>query len=186
MEFDVLATLPGEEVGVILEDGVRLGWTEAVEERFGNEEFWATRWGATTGAWVSNSLLMSVRGLPPAVETWPLLLLSVVTGLVTDSILVSVSFMRKIIDLPGGQINDSSSGKHYSLTFLPATPSSPSRTLEGLFEPTKPPSRALDSPGALLPELRRYKGTVRWVELGAEVPVHYQKQWIQTLIVSLL
>ena len=31
------------------------------------------------------------------------------------------------------QINNPSSGKHYSLLFLPATPSSPSRTLQGLF-----------------------------------------------------
>ena len=36
--------------------------------------------------------------------------------------------------MPGGQIDDPSSGKDYSLPFLPATPSSPSRTLEGLFE----------------------------------------------------
>ena len=39
-------------------------------------------------------------------------------------------------------------------TFLfcspPATPSSPSQTLEGLFELTRRPSRALDSPRALL------------------------------------
>ena len=36
--------------------------------------------------------------------------------------------------------------KHYSFPFLPATPSSPSRTL--------------DSPHTLLPELQRYKFTV--------------------------
>ena len=72
----------------------------------------------------------------------------------------SVFFLWKLIDLPGGQINDPSSGKHYSLPFLPATPSSPSRTLEGLFELTRRPSRALDSPRALLPELQRYKDTV--------------------------
>ena len=39
----------------------------------------------------------------------------------------------------------------------PATPSSPSRTLKGLFELTRRPSRALDSPRALLPELQRYR-----------------------------
>ena len=50
---------------------------------------------------------------------------------------------KKIVDLPGGQINDPSSGKHYSLQFLLATPSSLSRTLEGLFELTQLPSRAL-------------------------------------------
>ena len=65
----------------------------------------------------------------------------------------SVSSLWKIIDLPGGQINDPSSGKHYSLPFLPATPSSPSRILEGLFELTRCPSKALDSPRALPLEL---------------------------------
>ena len=61
-------------------------------------------------------------------------------------------------------------GENYSLPFLPATPSSPSRTLEGLFELTGRPSRALNSPRALLPELQRYKDTVRCAVLGAEVP----------------
>ena len=98
----------------------------------------------------------------------------------------SVSILLKLIDLPGGQINDPSSGKHYSLPFLPATPSSPSRTLEGLFELTRRPSRALDSPRALLPELQRYKDTVRCGALGAEVPGHRQQQLTQTLIVRLL
>ena len=72
--------------------------------------------------------------------------------------------------MPGEQTNDHSSGKYFSLPFLPATPSSPSRTLEGLFELTRRPSRALDSPRALLPELQRYKDTVRCAALGAEVP----------------
>ena len=48
--------------------------------------------------------------------------------------------------------------KILSLTFLLATPSSPSRTLEGLFELTRRPSRALDSPRALLPERKRKRG----------------------------
>ena len=87
--------------------------------------------------------------------------------------------------MPGGQINDPSSGKHYSLPFLPATPSSPSRTLEGLFELTRRPSLALDLPRPLLPELQRYKDTVRCAALGVEVPGHHQEQWTQTLIVSL-
>ena len=30
-------------------------------------------------------------------------------------------FFKKIIDLPGGQINDPLTGKHFSLSFLPAT-----------------------------------------------------------------
>ena len=95
-------------------------------------------------------------------------------------------FAKKIIYLLGGQINDPSSEKQYSLLFLPATPSSPSRTLEELFELTRSPSRALDSPRALLPELQRYKDTVRCAELGAEVPGHHQQQLMQTLIVRLL
>ena len=74
---------------------------------------------------------------------------------------------KKIIDLPVGQINDPSSGKYYSLPFLPATPSSPSRTLEGLFELTRRPSRALDSPRALLPGLQRNEDTVRCAVQGA-------------------
>ena len=67
----------------------------------------------------------------------------------------SVSFLSKIIDSPG----DPSSGKHYFLPFLPATPKFSSRTLGGLFERTRRPSQALNSPRALLPELQRYKDT---------------------------
>ena len=88
--------------------------------------------------------------------------------------------------MPGGQINDPSSGKHYSLLFLPATPSSLSRTLKGLFELTWRPSWALASPRALPPELQRYKDTVSCAALGAEVPGHSQQQLTQTLIVHLL
>ena len=90
------------------------------------------------------------------------------------------------IDLPGVQINDPLSGKDYSIPFLPATPLSPSWTLEGLFELTRRPSRALDSPRALLPELQRNKDTVRCAALGAEVQGHHQEQLTQTLIVRLL
>ena len=75
-------------------------------------------------------------------------------------------------------------GEYYSLSSLPVTPSS--RTLEGPFELTRRPSRALDSPCALLLELQRYKDTVRCDALGAEVPGHRQKQLAQTLIVRLL
>ena len=81
-------------------------------------------------------------------------------------IFLQIAFLLKIIDLPGGQIIDPSSEKHYSLPLLPATPSSPSR--------------------ALLPELQRYKDTVRCALLGAEVPGHRQQQLTQTLIVRLL
>ena len=59
-----------------------------------------------------------------------------------------------VIDLHGGQINGPLLGKRYSISFIPATPSSPSRTLEGLFELTQRSSRALDSPRALLRESR--------------------------------
>ena len=75
---------------------------------------------------------------------------------------------KRFIDLPGGKICYPSSRKYYSLPFLPATPSSLSRTLEGLFELTGRPSRAHDSPHALLLELQRYKGTVRCVVLSAK------------------
>ena len=85
----------------------------------------------------------------------------------------------------GGQINDPSSGKHY-LVLLPATPSSSSPTLEGLFELTGLPSRALDTPCALLPVLQRYKDAARCGTLGAELPGHHQQQLTQTSNVRLL
>ena len=66
-------------------------------------------------------------------------------------------------------------GINFSLPFLPATPSSPSRTLKGLFELTRRPSRALESLRVLPPELQRYKDTVRCAALGAEVPGHRQE-----------
>ena len=78
------------------------------------------------------------------------------SGLITDSIFFMIPLCKK-----------PSSGKYFSLPFLPATPSPPSRTLKGLFELTRRPSQALDSPCALLPELQRYKDTVRCAELGA-------------------
>ena len=70
----------------------------------------------------------------------------------------------KNIDLPGVQINDPSLGKHFSLMFLPATPSSPSCVP--------------------LPELQRNKETIKFVVLGSEVPGHSQKQLTQTWIVT--
>ena len=77
---------------------------------------------------------------------------------------------KNIIDLPGGQFNDPQSAKYFSLPILPATPSSPSRTLEGLFELTRCPSRALDLPPALLTELQRNKDTVRCGALSTDTP----------------
>ena len=38
------------------------------------------------------------------------------------------------------------------------------------------PSRSLDLPHALLPELQRYKDTVKCAALGAEVPEHRLEQ----------
>ena len=79
-----------------------------------------------------------------------------------------------------------SAGQHFYLLFLPATPLSLSRTLEGLFELTGQPSSALYWPCALLPELQRYKDTVRFVAQDMEVPGHRQQQPTQTLIVRVL
>ena len=58
--------------------------------------------------------------------------------------------------------------------------------MKWLFDLTQRPSRALDSPRALLPKLYRNKGTVRCAVLGAKVPRHHQIQVTQTLIVRLL
>ena len=64
-------------------------------------------------------------------------------------------------------------------------PSSLSRTLEGLFELTRLPSRAVDLPRVLLPELQRNKDTtVRCAAQGAKVPGHHQL--MKTLIVRFL
>ena len=86
-----------------------------------------------TRFWMSSRTFINLKRicyLKNSKQVWPLIQF------------FSVSSLWKLIDLPGGQINDPSSGKHYSLPFLAATPSSPSRTL--------------DLPCALLPELQRY------------------------------
>ena len=104
---------------------------------------------------------------------------STIPGLATNSIFFCFLFVKThwVVCLHVWiEINDPLSGKHYSLPFLPATPSSPSRNLEGLFELTRRPSRALDLPRALLPELQRYKDTVRCAALGVEIPGHRQQQ----------
>ena len=44
----------------------------------------------------------------------------------------------------------------------------------------------LNLPCALLPELQRYKDTVKCAALSAEVPGHHQQQLAQTLTVRLL
>ena len=82
-------------------------------------------------------------------------------------------------------------GKNFSLQFLPATPSSPSQTLEGHFELTwflQGPSTRLmrcfwmyrESQGKDL----MVSGTVRWAALGTEVTGHRQAQLTKTLSVK--
>ena len=90
----------------------------------------------------------------------------------------------------GGRIHSISGGpqnilswKNYYLLFFPPTYSSWSMTFDGL---TRRPSRALDSPRALLPELQRNKDAVRCAALGTEVPGGHRQQLTQTLIVRLL
>ena len=68
------------------------------------------------------------------------------------------------------------------LTFLPATPSSPYRTLEGPSKRTGCPSRAIDSPHALLPDPQTNKDSARCGTLAAELPGRHQQQLTQTLI----
>ena len=63
--------------------------------------------------------LNKAGGLPGVCQLMPFMY---GTGLATNSILFCFFFVKNIIDLPGGQINDPSLGKHYSLQFLPATP----------------------------------------------------------------
>ena len=62
---------------------------------------------------------------------------------------ISFCFLSEIFYLPGDKSMTSSRGN--AILFLPATPLSLLRTLEGLFDLTRHPSRALDSPRALLP-----------------------------------
>ena len=68
----------------------------------------------------------------------------------------------------------------------------PSNSLVSVSNPrrayklTRRPSRALDLPRALLPELQRHKDTVRCAALSAEVPGQRQERLMQTLIVRLL
>ena len=64
-----------------------------------------------------------------------------------NSFFLCLLFLQKITYLPGGQINDPSSGKNPFPSLLSPTPQSQSRTLEGLFEVTQRPSKALNNGG---------------------------------------
>ena len=73
-------------------------------------------------------------------------------------------------------------GEYCSLLFNIVSTLSGSQTLEGLFELTRHPSRALNLPRVSLSELQRNKDTVMCAALRAEVPGHCQQQLTQTLI----
>ena len=75
-------------------------------------------------------------------------------GLATDHFFCFLFCTKSFCCHAWRQINDPLSGIYFSLPLLPAIPSSPSRTL--------------DSPRALPPELQRNKDTVRCAALGAE------------------
>ena len=79
------------------------------------------------------------------------------SSLATNSIFLRFLFVKRSLICLKGKLMTPGRGKHFSLPFLPATPLS--RTLEGLFELTLRPSRALNSPCVLLPELQRNKDT---------------------------
>ena len=76
------------------------------------------------------------------------------------------------MDLPIGLINDTSSGKRNSFPF----PTSNSLvSVSGLFELAQRPSRDLELPCALLPELQRIKDTIKCAAVDAEVPGDTEK-----------
>ena len=86
----------------------------------------------------------------------------------------------KILYLRGGQSKESSLGKHFSFPFLLATPWSPPRTLEGLLELTRRPSRALNLDTCCFrnPDLQKYKDTNRCDPVGDVSPGHrHEKLW---------
>ena len=76
--------------------------------------------------------------------------------------------------------------KHFSLPFLPATPLSPSLTLEGLFDLTQwAPQGHLTHLVCCFPNyLQRNKDTMRCVLLDAEFPGHCQITNDKTFFVS--
>ena len=86
----------------------------------------------------ARSWLATPSNVPP-ISGWTSRTQSVWNGMNTRSgnqlNFFSLSFLCKIIDFPDGQINDPLLGKCFSLLFLPvpATPSLPAGTLEGLL-----------------------------------------------------
>ena len=87
--------------------------------------------------------------------------------------------------MPGGHTNDPSSGYTLLCSSSPCH-LPPFQTIEGLFELTRRPSRALDSPHALLLEQQRYEDTARYGSHGRGGPrTHCQKQFTQASIVRL-
>ena len=106
-----------------------------------------------------------------------------IMGVARNQILGGQISKKSLVFHPEEQINDPFLGKLFSLLFLPATPLSLSRTLQGLFELPRRPSWALASPKLLLPKLQRNTDTVKCAALGVEVSGHCQEQLTQTLIV---
>ena len=93
---------------------------------------------------------------------------------------------QKIFDSLERHINHLLSRKRYSLPFFRTIPAAPvTRTLEGLFEPTQCPSRALISPHALLSEIQSYNSDKCYTP-GPQVPRHRQEKLTQCWIVQLL
>ena len=86
----------------------------------------------------------------------------------------------------GGQINDPSSGKNPNPSLLSPTPQSQSRTLEGLFEVTQRPSKALNNGGYFcfqrLIWCRQASGA--FVKKGPSTPfkTNYHKPWLYDLV----
>ena len=85
--------------------------------------------------------------------------------------------------MAGGHINDPLFGETLISSVPPRLSHHRLEPLEGFFELTRRPSKALPLPRALLPESQRIKDTVRCVVLAAVVPGHRQIQQTQTLIV---
>ena len=89
-----------------------------------------------------------------------------------------------LICLEGKWINTPHRGKHWFLLFLPATHSSRSQTLEGLFKLTRRPSKVLNLTLYFAPRTTERQGPFQTLPfvLGMEIPRHCQQQLMRTLI----